>query len=300
MKIVLALVRRNTKLFFKDKGMFFTSLITPLILLLLYATFLGNVYKDSFLMSIPEEMHVSDRVLNGFISGQLISSILSVSCVTVAFCSNMLMVQDKVNGSINDLTISPLKGQALAISYYIATIISTLMICFTAMGACLVYTAFTGWFMSIYDILLLSLDIVLLVMFGTALSSVIYFFLTTQGQMSAVGTVVSSCYGFISGAYMPISQFSDALQNIISFLPGTYGTSLMRNHTMNGVLAAMEKEGIPNEIINLTRDAVDCNIYLFDSKISTACSYVIVISTIALLVGAYILMNIVKIKRSAK
>ena len=43
-----ALVRRNTKLYFKDKGMFFTSLITPLILLVLYSTFLGNVYEDSF------------------------------------------------------------------------------------------------------------------------------------------------------------------------------------------------------------------------------------------------------------
>ena len=43
-----ALIRRNVKLYFKDKGMFFTSLITPLILLVLYGTFLGNVYEDSF------------------------------------------------------------------------------------------------------------------------------------------------------------------------------------------------------------------------------------------------------------
>ena len=36
------LIRRNSKLFFKDKAMFFTSLITPIILLILYTTFLGN------------------------------------------------------------------------------------------------------------------------------------------------------------------------------------------------------------------------------------------------------------------
>ena len=34
-----ALVRRNTKLYFKDKGMFFASLITPIILLVLYASY---------------------------------------------------------------------------------------------------------------------------------------------------------------------------------------------------------------------------------------------------------------------
>ena len=40
---------RNCKLFFKDKGMFFASLITPVILLVLYAAFLANVYRDSFI-----------------------------------------------------------------------------------------------------------------------------------------------------------------------------------------------------------------------------------------------------------
>ena len=54
MRDLCALIRRNTKLFFKDKGMFFTSLITPLILLVLYATFLAKVYKDSLAMLIPQ------------------------------------------------------------------------------------------------------------------------------------------------------------------------------------------------------------------------------------------------------
>ena len=52
-----ALIKRNTKLFFKDKGTFFTSLITPLILLFLYVCFLGNVYRDSFEMTF-EQMNI--------------------------------------------------------------------------------------------------------------------------------------------------------------------------------------------------------------------------------------------------
>ena len=47
MKTTAALIKRNTKLFFKDKGMFFTSLITPAILLVLYAVFLGKFYSQS-------------------------------------------------------------------------------------------------------------------------------------------------------------------------------------------------------------------------------------------------------------
>ena len=47
MSMAFILIKRNIKLFFKDKGMFFTSLITPAILLVLYVTFLGNVYRCS-------------------------------------------------------------------------------------------------------------------------------------------------------------------------------------------------------------------------------------------------------------
>ncbi|MFR4199322.1 MAG: hypothetical protein ACLT2C_09535 [Ruminococcus sp.] len=45
--MLYTMILRNTKLFFKDKGMFFTALITPLVLLVLYITFLGSVYADS-------------------------------------------------------------------------------------------------------------------------------------------------------------------------------------------------------------------------------------------------------------
>ena len=47
MSALRALVKRDSRLFFKDKGMFFSSLITPLILLILYSTFLRNVYENS-------------------------------------------------------------------------------------------------------------------------------------------------------------------------------------------------------------------------------------------------------------
>ena len=128
MTTALTLIKRNIKLFFKDKGMFFTSLITPIILLVLYATFLAKVYKDSFASAIPEGFYVPDELLNGVVGGQLISSLLAVCCVTVSFCSNMLMVQDKISGAKKDMLLSPAKRSTLALSYYVATLVSTLII----------------------------------------------------------------------------------------------------------------------------------------------------------------------------
>ena len=123
----MALIRRNTKLFFKDKGMLFTAMITPCILLVLYATFLGNLYKDTFTQQM-QGVQISDGLLNGLVGGQLVSSLLAVSCITVAFCSNILMIQDKANGTIKDLRITPVKMSALSTGYYVASLISTLLV----------------------------------------------------------------------------------------------------------------------------------------------------------------------------
>lgn len=294
MSTLSVLIKRNVKLFFKDKGMFLTSLITPAILLVLYATFLGNVYRDNFTSGLQGNMELSEGIIEGLVGGQLISSILAVSCVTVAFCSNFLMVQDKVNGARKDLQISPVSSAVLSMSYYMANLISTLIICFAATGICLGYVAVVAWYLSGIDIVLLFLDIFLLVLFGTALSSIINFFLSTQGQVSAVGTIISAGYGFICGAYMPISSFGEGLQKALAFLPSTYGTALIREHSMRGVLTEMQNQGIPAQVVSEIKDSLDCNLYFFGERVETSMMYVILVLTIALLIGVYILLNALK------
>lgn len=292
MNTFFILTKRNIKLFFKDKGMFFTSLITPAILLVLYVTFLGNVYRDSFVSSLPDGFALDDKLIDGLVSGELVSSILAVSCVTVAFCSNFLMVQDKVSGAIKDLTISPVKPSTLSLAYYIANLVSTLLICYTATAICLIYIATVGWYMTVADVLLLLSDVTLLVLFGNALSSVINFFLHSQGQISAVGTIISSGYGFICGAYMPISSFGDGLQKVIACLPGTYGTSLVRNHAMRGAFEEMHRAGVPAEVLEKVKDSVDCNLYFFDHSVSVGSMYIILAAAVVLCLAVYVLLNV--------
>ena len=64
-----ALIRRNCKLFFKDKGMFITSLITPAVLLVLYTTFLAGVYRDAFTSSLPSNLTLDSKLLGGLVGG---------------------------------------------------------------------------------------------------------------------------------------------------------------------------------------------------------------------------------------
>ncbi|MBP5466331.1 MAG: ABC transporter permease [Clostridia bacterium] len=300
MKSFSLMLKRNVVMFFKDKMTFFVSLITPMILLVLYATFLGNVYKNSLVTSLPVGITISEGVINGFVGGQLFSSLLAVSCITVSFNSNMLSVQDKINGALTDFNMTPLNKGKLSLSYFFASVFSTLIVCFFATLACCIYIALIGWYMTFADILLIFADVIILVIFGTALSSVINIFLTTQGQISAVGSIVSSCYGFISGAYMPLSQLGSGFRAAVMFLPGTYGTSVLRNAALGGVIGEIAKEGVPDIAITGIRDSVDCNLYFFGTSVSVGAMYAVLLSATVIFVCAYVALNKARLKKGAR
>ncbi len=294
---VPALVRRNFKLFFKDKGTFFCALITPAILLVLYVSFLGKVYEDSIVSSLPPIFAEESRIIGGLVGGQLLSSLLAVCCVTVAFCSNLIMIQDKASGARRDLEMAPVRGSTLALGYFIASAVTTMVICLVALALGFIYLAVRGWYLSALDVIMILLDMILLVLFGTSLSSLIHYPLSTQGQASAIGTIVSSGYGFICGAYMPISNFGEPLQIALSFLPGTYGTSLLRRHCMRGAIQALEEKGMHDDISVKLSDVFDSNLYFFDLRVADGVKYLVLAGAVVLLMAGYVLLCAYKEKK---
>lgn len=291
MRTILALLNRNRKLFFRDKGMLFSSLITPVILIVLYATFLANVYKDSFQASLPEMVSVSEKLIDGTVAAQLAAALLAVSCVTVTFCVNLTMIQDRASGVRKDFNVSPVRKPVIYLGYFFSTVGNSLMVNFLALALCLGYVRMKGWYLSAGDVLWLLLDVVILVLFGCVLSSIVCYPLKTQGQMSAVGTIVSAGYGFICGAYMPVSNFGEGLQKVLSYLPGTYGTSLLKNHMLRGIFAEMADNGFPEEVITAIGDSLDCNPVLGETVVSPRGMLIIMLGSIVVLGGIYLGMT---------
>lgn len=298
MKTVIALVNRNRKLFFKDRGMLFSAMITPGILIVLYATFLAKVYKDSFLSATKEWVNISDKLVNGTVAAQLAAALLAVSCVTVTFCVNLTMVQDRANGIRKDFNVSPVSRRTIYLGYFLSTVVNSLMVNGIALVLCLGYIGKMGWYMSATDVLWVILDELLLVLFGSTISSIISYPLTTQGQLSAVGTIVSAGYGFICGAYMPISNLGSGLQKVLSYLPGTYGTSLLKNHMLNGVYREMKDSGFPEEAITVIRDTLDCNPVFHGHVVTVNQMIVIMVASVLVFGGIYLFMTALREKEA--
>ncbi len=292
MQSLWILIKRNVKLFFKDKGTFLSAMISPLIILVLYATFLAGVYYDSFSSSVPSEIYavIPKKLINGFVNGWLISSLMANCTISISFIANLCMVKDRVTGVNADLNMTPVKKSIKSLAYYLSTAIITLMISYIMVAVGFAYIAINGWYISITDILLILVDVFILVLFGTGLSSIISYFLYSQGAISAVATIVSSIYGFICGAYMPISQFSSAIQTTIKLLPGTYGTSLLHRHFMQGTLTELEKY-FPNQNIKIIKENFDIDLIVFNHQISEIMMFLILIVFNLILIIGFILIN---------
>lgn len=269
----------------------------------LFHTFLRNVYIDSFNQVFEKNsLTIDGSIINGCAGAWLMSSILSVSAVTVAFCSNVVMINDKIEGNINDFTVSPVKGPTLSISYFVSNFFVTFIVLLVVMAIGHIYLACVGWYISVSDAFLIIVDMVCGILFGTLLAAVVESFISTQGGLSAVSTLVSSMYGFICGAYMPISSFSEGLRNTLSLLPGTYGVGIMRHHYMNGYMQAFADEmrmqtvdevTISN-VINGMRDSFDANLYFFGNEMPLGAMYGILLGTCALLAVAFVGIVIIK------
>ena len=104
---------------------------------------------------------------------------------------------------------------------------------------------------------------------------------------------------------MPLASFAEGLRNVVMFLPGTYGTSLLRNHTLNGVFeemsAQLSKTNPPEMVEGIVtglKDSIDCNIYFFDSQVEVGTMYLVVGIAVVVLVGAYVLINVLSKKKN--
>lgn len=289
------LTLRNIKLYFKDKMTFLVSLITPLILLVLFIAFLKSTYEDSIL-SIIQGFDLDQSLIDALTGGWLFSSVLATSCITVAFCSGMMVI-DKINRANIDFMVSPVKKSTLQLSYVLANLFSTFIITFVLLIVGLIYLACVGFYITFVDILLIVFGIIITSLFGTILANIIWTFTHSQGVVSGVCTLVSALYGFICGAYMPIRTMGQGMQYFVSLLPGTYATVLFRQGFLNSVLNRM-RETLPQGMINGIASGFDVKMSFFGHDVSTlALILVISISTIVLL-GVFLFIN--KFKKKTK
>ena len=295
---LFVLIRRNLKMYFSDKLAFFTSLISPLVLLVLYITFLGKMTSDNLISSFPEGA-LSSSLANSLTAGELVSSLIAVSGVTISFTSNMRMVRDEITGQMDDFLLTPVRKPTLFLSYFLASFFASFLLCFLTASVGIVYLFIQGGYFPFGTFLLLLLEIMLLSFFGTSLSSFVNVFLKSESALSALSALVSSAYGFIIGSYVPIHSFSEGLENVLLFLPSTYMTALLRKTMLSLPLGELKKE-FGEEVYQKTSESLDASFSFQGREIQTFEMVLIVFLTSLVFVLLYLLFTYLKTSSSFK
>ena len=217
---MLALLKRNFILYFRNRSGVFFSLLGALISFLLYIIFLQKNLTDAW-SQLPD----NTNLLNNWLMG----GTLAVTGITTSFTALTQMVQDRENQVDQDLFLTDLGSWGLQVSYLISSIaISFVMQVFMF--------AVMGLYFKESPVISHLPEIALIMLLSSLLSSLINILLIYRFQsvdsLGKLATIVGTASGFLVGTYIPIGVLPDFAQIIMKCTPATYIASLYRQILM--------------------------------------------------------------------
>ena len=217
---MLALLKRNFILYFRNRSGVFFSLLGALISFLLYIIFLQKNLTDAW-SQLPDNTNLLNKWLMG--------GTLAVTGITTSFTALTQMVQDRENQVDQDLFLTDLGNWGLQTSYLISSIVISFVM------QVFMYAVMSFYFKESPVISHLP-EIALIMLLSSLLSSLVNVLLIYRFQsvdsLGKLATIVGTASGFLVGTYVPIGILPDFAQIIMKCTPATYIASLYRQVLM--------------------------------------------------------------------
>ena len=242
---ILSLTKRNMKVFLRDKTGVFFSLLSPLLVLLLFILFLGDLQISSVEQTL-KNFEVIDLFAQNFPKAVaynwLIAGVLGVSCITVSFSCLSVIISDREKGIENDYKASPISNVKVYISYILGVFFSTLLIMVIVSIFGIVFLAASNSLnMNIADVLMLYGGIILGSFNAALFAYALTCFIKTTGAHGAFTGLICAVSGFLIGAYMPISSFPKPIQYVCAVIPGSHSAGLCRYSLLSNYIEEANK-----------------------------------------------------------
>ena len=241
MRGILGLIKRNLLLFFKDWQSILFSLLTSIIVLVLYLLFL----KDTFVSAMQSAMEqypglvsmIAEKDIDMFANLLLLTGILGSAMISVPFSCITTLVRDRANKVDYDILATPMKRGQIIFAYFVSAVLSSTLLTGFILAIGLVGISLQG------DTHLNGIQLVkafAVVALGSISASAIFMivvlFFKSVSACEAFFGILSAASGFVIGAYIPISQFSNGVQTVCNLFPASQITIMLRNILLNGLL----------------------------------------------------------------
>ena len=236
--MILNLIKRNLKLYFRDKTSVFFSLLGVFIIIGLYVVFLGKMMVGYTESMIPE----SARFL---MISWILAGVISVTTITTCNGAFGIMVEDTALNKLRDFKVSPIKRWQLVLSYVIsAMIVGTIMSILTLVLSELYIYVDGGSILSVLGLIKVLGIILLSVFSSSAMIFLIMAFIKSQNAFGTASSIIGTLIGFLTGIYIPIGNLPLGVQTVIKIFPLSHSGVLLRQVMMSEVLPL---ENLPRE-----------------------------------------------------
>ena len=244
-----ALLLRNLRVYFRDKASVFFSLLSVLIIILLYALFLGDAWSSGSVFQ-------GRAGVKNMMDSWIMAGLLAVVSVTSTMGAFGIMVEDKSRKIMKDFASSPLSRAGLTGGYILsAFLIGLLMSLVTAVFAVIYMVARGGAFPGLPVLGKTMLLIIITSLSNTSLVLFLVSFINSSNAFSTASTLIGTLIGFLTGIYMPIGQLPTAVQSIIKVVPTSHAAALLRQTLMEEPLQKVFA-GAPAEMVNAFKETM--------------------------------------------
>ena len=261
MRGILGFIKRNVLLFFKDWQSILFSLLTSIIVLVLYLLFL----KGTFVSAIQSAMEqypglasmVPQKDIAMFANLFLLSGILGSAMISVPFSCITVVVKDRANKVDYDILATPMKREQIIFAYFVSAVLTSILLNSIILAVGLIGIRMQGnMYLNISQVVKAFSIVALGSISASAIFMIVVLFFKTVSACEAFFGILSAASGFVIGAYIPISQFSNEVQTVCNLFPASQITIMLRNILLNGLL----------EHINTSLQGVDQGMFVLSLK----------------------------------
>lgn len=297
MKKFMGLTKRNLLIYFKDKPAIVFSLLTSLIVLVLYLLFLKGTFEASLDSALVEAGELSALIrsedISLFVNIILLTGMMGSAMITVPYSCLTTIVKDRENRIDYDISATPVKRWQIILSYYTAAAISACVMTGALLTLGIIILSVNGGLLLGAAELLKAYGIVILgSVSATGIFMTIMIFFKTSQSASAFFGMLSAAAGFVIGAFIPISQFSEGVQTFCNLFPATHVTVAVRNTLMSGVMESFEASigGMDHGMLSkMLNESFSFHAKMFGNELQIGESvfYVLIISAVSCLIMIY-------------
>ena len=261
MRGIVGFIKRNLLLFFKDWQIILFSLLTSIIVLVLYLLFL----KGTFVSAIQRAMEqypglysmVSQKDIDMFANLFLLSGILGSAMISVPFSCITVLVKDRANKVDYDILSTPLKRGQIIFAYFVSAVLTSTLLTDIILAVGLIGIRMQGnMYLNASQVIKAFSVVALGSISASAIFMIVVLFFKTVSACETFFGILSAASGFVIGAYIPISQFSNEIQTVCNLFPASQITIMLRNILLNGLL----------DHINTSLQGVDQGMFVLSLK----------------------------------